>query len=270
VSDARYVQDPAYNVHRFAERQGGHVTRAQLYASGLAPRTAADWVSKGRLIRVYRGVYAVGHLQSNPINRAHAALLAGGPRCGLAGAAAMVLWGQWKRWPDPLEIVIAENRRPSGLLVHHSKTLLNRDIAVVDGLRVTSPARMVLDMALRLSESQLTRTVNDLRLTNVLTMRALDDVVARNPRYAGAPLLRPLIETAQREPTRSDLEDAFLKLIRRYDLPTPEINVHVAGYRVDAPYRDHQLVVELDETPATTPQSPARSSRQRRLRRTSL
>jgi very-short-patch-repair endonuclease len=71
-------------------------------------------------------------------------------------------------------------------------------------------------------------------------------VVARNPRYAGAPLLRPLIETAQREPTRSELEDAFLVLVRRYDLPVPEINVHVAGYRVDALYPDHRLVVELD------------------------
>jgi very-short-patch-repair endonuclease len=198
------------------------------------------------LIRVYRGVYAVGHLQCNPINRAHAALLAGGPRCGLAGAAAMVLWGQWRRWPDPLEIVIAENRRPSGLVVRHSKTLLKRDITVVDGLRVTSAARTVLDMAPRLSESQLTRAVNDLRLKKVLSMPALADVVDRNPRYAGAPLLRPLIETAQREPTRSELEDAFLKLMRKYHLPMPEINVHVAGYRIDALFPDHRLVVELD------------------------
>jgi very-short-patch-repair endonuclease len=246
VSDADSWTDLSRNVHRFAETQGGHVTWAQLLETGMTTRTATRWIARGHLIRVYHGVYAVGHLQNNPINRAHAALLAGGPRCGLAGAAAMVLWGQWKRWPDPLEIVIAENRRPSGLIVHHSKTLLKRDIAIVDGLRVTSPARTALDMAPRLSESQLTRTVNDLRLTNVLTMRALDDVVARNPRYAGAPLLRPLIETAQREPTRSELEDAFLALVRRYDLPVPEINVHVAGYRVDALFPDHSLVVELD------------------------
>jgi hypothetical protein len=145
------------NVHRFARVQGGHVTRAQLLAAGMPSRTFEDWVSRGHLIRVYRGVYAVGHLQNNPVDRAHAALLAGGPRSGLAGAAAMVLWRQWKRWPDPLEIVIAENRRPSGLIVHHSKTLLHRDITLVDGLRVTSPARMVLDMASRLNGKQLTR-----------------------------------------------------------------------------------------------------------------
>jgi very-short-patch-repair endonuclease len=234
------------NVHRFAGAQGGHVTRAQLIAAGTPPTTFEDWVARGHLIRVYRGVYAVGHLQSNPINAAHAALLAGAGRSALAGAAAMVLWRQWKRWPNPLEIVIAGNRRPSGLIVHQSKTLLRRDIRVVDGLRVTSPARTLLDMAPRLTERQLTRAVNDLRLRKVLSMEALADIVGRNPRYAGAPLLRPLIETAQPEPTRSDLEDAFLKVVRDYDLPMPEINVHVAGYRVDALYRDYNFVVELD------------------------
>jgi hypothetical protein len=206
VSDADLPADLTGNVHRFARVQGCHVTRAQLIGAGMDPRTVERWVARGHLIRVYTGVYAVGHLQSNPINRAHAALLAGGPRSGLAGAAAMVLWGQWTRWPDPLEIVIAENRRPSGLIVHHSKTLLKRDITLVDGLRVTSPARMVLDMAPRLSGKQLTRAVNDLRLKQVLSTEALEDVVARNPRYAGAPLLRPLIETAQRKPTRSELD----------------------------------------------------------------
>jgi very-short-patch-repair endonuclease len=246
VSDASYVQKSAHNVHRFAERQGGHITREQLDASGLAARTVADWVASGHLIRVYRGVYAVGHLQRNPINAAHAALLAGGDRSALAGAVGMVLWSQWRRWPHPLEIVIAGNRRPSGLVVHQSKTLLRRDITLVDGLRVTSPARTLLDMAPRLNERQLTRAVNDLRLQKVLTIEALADVVARNPRYAGAPLLRPLIETAQPEPTRSDLEDAFLNLVRDYDLPMPEVNVPVAGYRVDALYRDYNLVIELD------------------------
>ena len=41
---------------------------------------------RGRqLIRVHRGVYAVGHRRSNPIDAAHAALLAGGERSALAG-----------------------------------------------------------------------------------------------------------------------------------------------------------------------------------------
>lgn len=234
------------NVHHFAQAQGGHVTREQLLAAGMDQRTVTRWVESGRLIRVYRGVYAVGHRPANPIDRAHAALLAGGERSALAGASAMVLWGLWRRWPQPLEIVVASDRRPSGLRTHLSRTLLRRDVTVLEGLRVTSAARTLLDIAQRLTTRRLTRAVNDLRLRGVLTLAQLADVIARNGTHHSVTLLRPLLEIAQPEPTRSELEDAFMRLVIRHELPLPQLNVHVAGHRVDAFFPDHRLVVELD------------------------
>jgi very-short-patch-repair endonuclease len=222
------------------------VTREQLLAAGLNERTIKRWVASGKLIRVYRGVYAVGHVQSNPINAAHAALLAGGDRCALAGGCGLVLWGVWRRWPKPLEIVTAADRRPTGLTVHNSTTLLQRDIRSVQGLRVTSPARTLLDMAPRLSARALTRAINDLRFRDLLTIKALADVVARNPSHRAVRMIQPHLEFAQPEPTRSELEDRFLPILRRHRLPTPQINVHVAGYRVDAYFPDERLIVELD------------------------
>ena len=236
----------APDLTHYVTRQGGHVTREQLYACGVARRTVDRWIAGGRLIRVHRGVYAVGHIPVRPADRAHAALLAGGPRSALAGASALVVWGIWRRWPDPLEIVVAGNRRAHGLRLHRSGTLLARDVTVQDGLRVTSPARTLLDTATRLSGKQLKRAVADLRLRDLLTVAQLADVVDRNRTHAGAPQLRPLIETAQQEPTRSDLEDAFMDLVRKHGLPVPLINVHVGGHRVDAFFPDHRLVVELD------------------------
>jgi very-short-patch-repair endonuclease len=240
------VPDVAHNVHRYAEKQGGHITRRQLYDCGVSRRTVARWVANRQLIRVYSGVYAVGHRSRNPVERAHGALLAGGPRAALTGAAALVLWGVWKHWPESLEIVIPGDRRPSGLIAHQSSTLEKRDITVVQGLRVTSAARTMLDAAPRLTEKQRTRAVNDLRLRKLLTLPALIDVIQRNPRHHSVTLLRPLLELAQPEPTRSELEDAFLKLIRRHRLPVPEMNVHVCGHRVDAYFPQQQLIVELD------------------------
>jgi len=145
-----------------------------------------------------------------------------------------------------LEIVIPGNRRPSGLIVHRSITLRKRDVSVVQGLRVTSAARTLLDTAPRLTEKQLTRAVNDLRLRKLLTLDELKDVVDRNPTHRAVTLLRPLLELAQPEPTRSELEDAFLKLIHRNRLPVPEMNVHICGHRVDAYFARQQLIVELD------------------------
>lgn len=200
----------------------------------------------GKLIRVYRGVYAVGHLQSNPVNAAHAALLAGGDRCALAGAPALVLWEVWRHWPKRLEILTAGDRRPTGLVVHHSTTLLKRDIRTVQGLRVTSPARTLLDTAERLKPEQLTRAINDLRLRDRVSIEDLSDVTSRNPKHPAVTLLKPHLEYAQAEPTRSVLEDRFLPLLRKHRLPTPQINVPICGYRVDAYFPDHSLVVELD------------------------
>jgi hypothetical protein len=217
-----------------------------LLEADVSQRTIDRWVRGKQLIRVYRGVYAVGHLQSNPVNAAHAALLAGGPRSALAGSCGLVLWKVWRSWPRQLEIVTAGDRRPSGLIVHHSTTLLQRDIKEVDGLRVTSPARTMLDMADRLKPERLTRAINDLRLRGLLEIEDLEDVSARNPTHPAVTLLKPHLEFAQPEPTRSVLEDRFLPLLRKHGLPTPLINVHVAGHRVDAYFPDHQLIVELD------------------------
>jgi len=234
------------NVHGFAAKQGGHVTWAQLLEAGITARTITRWVASGKLIRVYRGVYAVGHLQSNPIDAAHGALLAGGERCALAGGCGLVLWDVWRYWPKKLEIVTAGDRRPSGLIVHQSTTLLQRDIRSVQNLRVTSPARTLLDTARRLRPEQLTRAINDLRLRDLLTIDDLIDVIARNPSHRAVTVLQPHLEFAQPEATRSGLEDKFLPLLRRHGLPTPQINVHVAGLRVDAYFPDHRLIVELD------------------------
>ncbi len=153
-----------------------------------------------QLIRIYRGVYAVGHRPRNPIERAHASLLAGGEQAALTGAAALVLWGIWRRWPDTPEIVIPGNRRPSGLIAHQSSTLERRDITVLQGLRVTSAARTMLDTAPRLTEKQRSRAVNDLRLRKLLTIPALIDVIQRNPRHHSVTLLRAHLELAQPEP----------------------------------------------------------------------
>jgi very-short-patch-repair endonuclease len=195
---------------------------------------------------VYRGVYAVGYRSSNPVERAHGALLAGGECAALTGAAALVLWGIWRNWPEDLEIIVSRDRRPSGVIVHRSITLRERDFTVIQGLRVTSAARTLLDAAPRLTEKQLTRAVNDLRLRKLLKLEALVDVVQRNTTHGGVTMLRPLLEIAQPEPTRSELEDAFLKLIRRNRLPVPQMNVHVWGHRVDAYFPQHRLIVELD------------------------
>ena len=227
-------------------RQGGHVTREQLRALGMSRRVVERQIGTGRLIVVHRGVYAVGHLPATPLGTAHAALLAAGERSALAGASALALWRAQRAWPQPHELLSARHVRIAGLVVRHSKTLLARDVRVVQGLRVTSPARTALDLAPRHTVRELTRIVDEMRHANGLTLAELRDVAGRNPRHRGRRIIDELIGDSQREPTRSELERAFMRLIKRHGLPRPALNVHVGGERVDAYFPDHRLIVELD------------------------
>jgi len=230
-----------------AAAQGGHITRAQLAALGLHRGAIDARLARGALIAVFHGVYAVGHLPTNPVDRAHGALLVSGTGSALAGDSALAFWlGQTGDWPKPLELVSATDRRPSGVIVHRRRALLSRDIRTVDGLRVTSPARTALDMAPRITAKRLERIVNELRHERRLTVEQLIDVSDRNPRHPGTEPIRTLTGASQQEHSRSGLEDAFLRLVRRHRLPIPQINVHLAGHRVDAYFPDHGLVVELD------------------------
>lgn len=238
-----------YFARRIAEIacwQGGHVTTKQLHEIGLSRMAVEHRVTQGQLIAVHHGVYAVGHLPTTPLDRAHGALLATGPSSALAGETALALWRADRSWPEPFELISARDTRPNGLVVHHSSTLTARDIRTVQGLATTSPARTALDLAPRRTQKRLTRIVDELRHNDGLTVPDLREVTARNPRHPGTKPLKNLIGDSQREPTRSELESAFRRLIKRHGLPTPQINVHVAGHRVDAYFPDHHLIVELD------------------------
>src|SRR6202012_2768404 len=123
--------------------------------AGATARSVERWTAAGHLIRVVRSVYAVGHLPTNPIDRAHAALLAAGPRSALSHGSALALWGFRKSWPPRQEVTIATDRRPQGLVVHHSSTLTRPDISRLQGLRVTAPARTALDYAVTATSKQI-------------------------------------------------------------------------------------------------------------------
>jgi very-short-patch-repair endonuclease len=241
----------ARRIAEVARWQGGHVTTKQLHVIGLSRMAIEHRVTRGELIRVHHGVYAVGHLPTTPKDRAHGALLAAGARSALAGRTALAFWRNDRDWPDELELISARDIRLTNLTVRHSKTLLRGDIRAVQGLRTTSPARTGLDIAAlidthQMTINELTGIVNDLRHVNKLKVHQLREVTKRNPYHPGTKHLREIIGDAQAQPTRSQLENAFRRLIKRHRLPTPLINVHVGGERVDAYFPDHQLVVELD------------------------
>ncbi len=233
-------------ISAIAAVQRGFILRKQLRALGLSKGAIEGQLRTGRLHRVHQGVYAVGHIPTDPKSRALAAQLAVGDHSALAGQSACAFYGVDRRWREPFELITSQDRRPSGLIVHHSRTLLIRDIWRFDGLRVTSPARTALDIAPLMADKPLKRAVDHLRLHHTLTLHQMTDVITRNPRHPGARPLAELISASGPRPLRSDFERQVPAFARRFNLPDYALNARVAEFEVDMLFLPNRLIVELD------------------------
>ena len=199
------------------------VTRIQLLNAGFNVKAIEYRLRIGRLHRLHRGVYAVGHRPPSPLARAMAAVLACGTGAVLSHRSAAVLWEIVPRRPGPIDVTARSYHQRRGINTHRSPTLTRTDITRHYGIPITTPARTLHDLARVLPGDALTRAVNEARIRNLISNREHDTGT-----------------------TRSYLEDEFLRFIDHYDLPTPEVNQRVAGYEVDMLWRDERLIVELD------------------------
>ena len=204
----------------------------------MPPRTIAYWATTRRLIRVHAGVYAVGHRQHSAVALAAAAVLACGDHAVLSHDSAAALWGV-RIWPRVPEVSCALERRRPGIRTHRTETLATRDVRKHQNIRVTSPARTIQDLLPRLTDAQLIRAVNDLRLAKHMRRAELERLLDASDR------VKALIDPEE-PPTRSLKEDEFLAFCRRYGLPRPTTNTRLHGHEVDALFEAEKVVVEID------------------------
>ncbi|HET9105213.1 MAG TPA: type IV toxin-antitoxin system AbiEi family antitoxin domain-containing protein [Solirubrobacteraceae bacterium] len=228
-----------------AQRQHGCVTWAQLIALGLPASTLAGWITRGRLFVVHTGVYAVGRPLATPLEYAAAAVLACGRLAALSHHSGLALLGLSRRWPHTMQVTVSTQRRRPGIVVHRSRSLADRDVCTHLGVRVTSPARTVLDCAPDLDDVTLGRLLADGRRSGLLSVAQLDDVLLRCVNHPGRPRLLALRDDTQ-APTRSRFEDLLIPFCERYGLPIPQLNVWIAGRERDAFFPAERLILELD------------------------
>jgi hypothetical protein len=228
-----------------AQRQHGHIARRQLLALGLSRGAIEARLKSGVYIAVHRGVYGIAPRRNDPVSRAAAAVLVCGDGAALSHASAASLWGFVAHWHFPLEVMAGGERDRPGILTHRCQSLQHEDITHQRGIRVTSPARTVLDCAPELGTKARTRLINDALRSRHLRPAALQDILQRNRYHPGTKLLTPFADDPN-NPTNSDFEDDFLAFTAKYGLPTPQINVQVSGRQADAFFPEHNLIVECD------------------------
>ncbi len=232
-----------------ADRQQGVVARWQLLDAGLSADVIDGALAAGRLRPLFRGVYAVGHAVVSQDGWCQAALLACGDKAVLGHRTASMKWGLRHDDLFPLSVIVPGDRGRKHDRIKTRRTKLDRsDWVVFDDLRVTTPARTIVDMAAELNPREMRRLVERAQDGKRFDPTRIEAVLDRNPRRPGCrPLLR-LIALLQpdQDGAKSYLERLFLTLIRQAGLPRPEVNQHIEGRERDFVWRDQRLVIEVD------------------------
>lgn len=225
-----------------ARRQHGLITLAQLTAAGLGPRGVRHRVRAGRLHRIHRGVYAVGHAALTIEAGFLGAVLAMAPAALLSLHGAAAMWGLRtpRRGDVDVTVVGRDVRSRPGIRVHQVREIWEDDIAERDGIPVTSPARTMLDLASVLSEHHLKRALAKAEVEGRLTHAQLRRQLERHPRARGRRMLERILDAGAAR-TRSALEAEVAQLTG-----ATHINRIVAGHEVDLYFPDRNLIVEVD------------------------
>jgi very-short-patch-repair endonuclease len=218
---------------------------------GLGARAVQQRASVGRLHRVHRGVYAVGHAALRKEGRWLAAVLACGPAAVLSHASAAAHWGLLQSEATRIDVTAPASRHgAAGLRLHRSRSLDARDTANHEGIPITTVPKTLLDLAATVQPHRLERALAQAERLRLYDHNAIEDVIARANGHRGRAALARAIA---REPkfTRSELEAWFLELVRDAALPEPLVNLSLTApdhprLEVDFCWPSHRLIVELD------------------------
>jgi hypothetical protein len=220
-----------------ARRQHGVVGAGQLRALGFDRDAIARRARSGRLHRLHRGVYAVGHTILKPEGRWLAAVLACGDGAALSHRSAAALWGIRPTAAARIDVTVPRTsgvRSSSAIAVHRPRR--TPQTTTRHGIPVTTAGQTLADLAIGLPRRDLEKAVERAEVRR-LDLAVSDD----HPGTQRLRDVRPLPVT-----TDSPLEDAFLALCDAHGIPRPLVQPIVEGYRVDFCWPEHRLIVETD------------------------
>jgi very-short-patch-repair endonuclease len=230
-------------IAELAARQHGVVTLLQLLAAGLTRAAIRHRERTGRVIRLSRGVYAVGHAGLPYEGRVLASVLACGEGAAAGRLTAAYLLGASRFGRPALDAVVVpqQRRARAGIRLHASTTLRPADVTTHRGIPITRFARTVVDLEDVLTAHQAANVLHRGAYRGLFGELALRDQLARARRTKVVRRALDLYLSGSAG-TRSLAEDAFLRLVTQ----EPLVNTHLLGEEVDFFWPDRRLVVEID------------------------
>ncbi len=192
---------------------------------GFTPDAIKHRLARGRLIRIHRGVYAIGHDRLSRRGRWMAAVLTCGPGAVLSHRSAAAHWGLLDTHATRIDVSLPSHRavRAREAVRIHRVRLGEPDRSLRDAIPITTPMRTLLDLGDVVSPSRVREAYEQSLRLGLFDLNEIDALIARSTGRRGLKPIKQLLAEGQDEPPilRSELERRFLDLCRDQALPLP-------------------------------------------------
>lgn len=240
---------------RLAAEQFGVFSLDQAFAFGWSSDAIKHRVRSGQVARILPRVYVWAAATRSWHALATAASLWAGRASAISHSSAARLYELLDRDHFPIHVsLVGAKRSPNPRVrVHRVDEELLQDLETVGPVTVTSPRRTLLDLA----------AVKHFAFESVLdralrqgTLRLQDLAALYEERWVRGRKGIAILGAAVRErtpglgPTQSDMEDLFVRVARRFDLPEPQRQYRVGlssrVIHVDFAYPEPKVAIECD------------------------
>jgi hypothetical protein len=244
-------------IEGLAVTQHGLFTQAQATHLGASRSFIRQRVERERWRPVRPGVFALLGTPEHWRMSVHAAVLAAGPASSASHRTAAALEQIPGFDAGPLEITVPRGRTPGlvGVTVHQTTVFPATHVKEIDGIRVTTVARTLFDLAGTVHPLRAARALDTCLNQDKVTPAAVWDVLgdlAKRGRPGSALLRELMLARGEGEVApASELERLLLEVLADAGLPLPAREVDVGdtdGWvgRVDFIYRQEKLIIEAD------------------------
>ncbi len=240
-----------------ATGQGGLVSLDQLRDLGVSRRAAAYRAEEGRLHRVHRGVYAVGHRSIGRTGLLRAAVLACGEGAVVSHGTAAALWGIRDFWPRLIDLIVPgqTGRKIDDVRAHRCRYPTPEEIMSRAGVPCTTPARTLVDVAGIYRRPLLQQAVEQTVVRKLLDFPALDLAMDMARGRCGVATLRAIADKwrmpdGNAPDVRSMFEARILPALLAigFDPPICNRTLRIGEHRLrpDFYWEKQRLIVETD------------------------
>jgi len=222
-----------------------------LASEALAVGALTPYELRSRYVPLHKDVYVPRDAELTPLLRAKACWLRSRRRGVLAGFSAAALHGS--KWIDPTlpAAIIDTNRRRAAGVQAWEERIEADEIAVVDGMRITTPARTALDLARRCRKDVAVASIDALAQAVELKMADIELLVDRYRGRRGMKAARSALELVDGG-AQSPKESWLRLLLVRAGFPRPQTQIPVrnewgwAEAYLDMGWEDVKVAVEYD------------------------